>query len=337
MSPRGVLPPNAREALSLDRRLVARFRADLARLIDDGRNSVLVAVSGGADSVALLLLAHAVLGKRCHAATVDHGLRPASGSEAAMVAQLCAARGIDHAILVGNLPERAGKTANLSARARLLRYRLLQHHAAAVGATWIATGHHGDDQLETLLMRLNRGAGLAGLAAIRRRSGRIIRPLLGWRRAELAGLVVGCGIEAVDDPSNVDDRYDRARLRKLLAGIDWLDVERIGVSVGALGDAEDALAWATRQALAEHGVLGEGSASIAAAGLPNEIVRRLVRACVEHVDSATEPTGSGLMRMVEALRLGRRVTMGDVLAEPRGDGADRMCWHFEHAPPRRGR
>jgi len=334
MSPRDVPPRSANEALRPDPRLVARFRGDCAQLIDVDRDSVLVAVSGGADSLALLLLAHEVFGDRCFAATVDHGLRPGSAAEAAMVARLCDQRGIAHASLAGDLPPRAGRTANLSARARLLRYRLLEGHADAIGATWLATAHHGDDQLETLLMRLNRGAGVAGLAGIRRKGVRTVRPLLGWRRAELAKLVADCGIAAVDDPTNVDDRFDRARLRKVIAGADWLDVERIGVSVAALGEAEDALGWAASRAMKDRASLGEGSAIVDPHGLPSEIVRRMVRACLEHVDATSDPTGPGLLRLIDSLRGERRAMLGEVIAEPRGDAAG-IRWHFAPAPRRR--
>ena len=114
MSPRAVPPPSASRALIPSALLVERFRADLGRLIDVSRDVLLVAVSGGADSLALLLLAQAVLGERCHAATVDHRLRPGSAAEAAMVAKLCAERGIGHRILTGDLPERVARTANHS-------------------------------------------------------------------------------------------------------------------------------------------------------------------------------------------------------------------------------
>ena len=337
MSPRDVPPQNASDALRPGAQAVARFRGDLVRLIDVDRDVVLVAVSGGGDSLALLLLAHEVLGKRCHAATVDHGLRPGSAAEAATVARLCRERGIAHHILTGDLPPRVRGSANLSARARLLRYRLLEAHAPEVGATWLATAHHGDDQLETLLMRLNRGAGVAGLSAIRRRGGRLIRPLLGWRRAELATLVADCGIVAVDDPTNIDDRFDRARLRKVIADVDWLDVERIGVSVAALGDAEDALGWATRRAMADRAMLEQGSAAMDPLGIPDEIVRRMVLACLNHVDAAADPTGPGLLRLIESLRRGERATIGTVLADVRGVGGAASRWHFAAAPPRRSR
>ena len=105
----------------------------------------------------------------------------------------------------------------MSARARALRYALLEAEADAAGASYIATAHHADDQLETLIMRLGRGSGVSGLAGVRAASGRVIRPLLGWRRAALAAIVAAAGIDPIQDPSNVSDRFERARLRKKLA------------------------------------------------------------------------------------------------------------------------
>lgn len=329
-------PPNANEALSpLAPATLARFRADLAACgVDVGADRVLVAVSGGPDSVALLLLAHAALDGRCHAATVDHGLRAASGEEAAFVGRLCATLGVDHAVLTGALPDRVGRTANLSARARLLRYRLLQNYAEANGA-WLATAHHADDQLETLVMRLNRGAGLAGLSGIRPASGRIVRPLLEWRRAELAALVAAAGIAPVDDPSNADDRFDRARLRKELARAAWLDAGRAAQSAKALRDAEDALDWTARRLEGERCAFAEGQATLDVAGLPFELLRRLALACIRHVDPAADPHGPALVRFCDLLANGGQAMIGGVLATVlNGDGRD-VLWRFTEAPPRR--
>lgn len=308
-----------------------RFAADLALLCDPAEARVLVAVSGGPDSLALLLLTHALLGERCVAATVDHGLRPEAADEAAWVADLCAARGIDHAVLRGELPERTGHTANLSARARALRYQLLQAHADAVGATHIATAHHADDQVETLIMRLNRGAGVGGLAGVRAKSGRVIRPVLGWRRAELAAIVAAAGIVAVDDPSNVSDRFDRARLRKHLAAIDWIDPSRVAASAAALADAEEAIGWMVRQ-LGTDRIAAEGdSLLLDARDLPFELVRRLVELCVRQIDATAEIRGSALVRMVKALESGDTAMLGDVAAVALSPAA----WRFRKAPPRR--
>jgi len=327
-----VPPTNAPELTrAIDPATLQRFAADLSALCDPAHDRVLVAVSGGPDSLALLLLTHALLGDRCGAATVDHGLRPEATEEAAWVADLCATRGIGHAVLRGDLPERTGHTANLSARARALRYDLLQAHADTVGAAHIATAHHADDQVETLIMRLNRGAGVSGLAGVRAKSGRVIRPLLGWRRAELGAIVAAAGIVAVEDPSNVSDRFDRARLRKQLAAIDWIDPLRVAASAAALADAEEAIVWMVRQ-LGTDRVAAEGdSLTLDPRDLPFELVRRLVEHCVRQIDATAESRGSALVRMVKALESGDTAMLGDVAAVALSPAA----WRFRKAPPRR--
>jgi tRNA(Ile)-lysidine synthase len=338
-----VTRPAASKPLTPDAALVARFRDDLAALCDAGRETVLVAVSGGADSIALLLLTHAALGDRCRAATVDHGIRPEAASEAEAVSRLCTALGIEHATLSAPMPKRVRRTANLSARARALRYTLLEAHAREVGAERIATAHHADDQLETLVMRLNRGAGIAGLAGIRPKGGAIIRPLLGWRRAELAALVARAGITAIDDPSNIDDRYDRARLRKVLADAGWLDADAWRRSAAALGDAEAALDWAARQAAERACVLDDAGATLTLEDEPVELVRRLALLCLTHVDPAPDPRGPQVMRLVAQImaahRLGTdlRVMLGDVLIQSHFYPMVGAKFGFTRSPPRRSR
>lgn len=327
------MPPTSASDLSAEE--VARFARDLAALADPD-TQLLVAVSGGPDSVALLLLARAALGDRCSAATVDHGLRAESAAEAAWVADLCAARGIRHATLTAPLPDRAGRTANLSARARDLRYRLLEEHADAIGANHIATAHHADDQVETLIMRLNRGAGVAGLTGVRAKSGRVVRPLLGWRHAELVALCAAQGIDPVDDPSNVSDRFDRARLRKNLAGIDWLDTDRIAASAAALGDADDAIGWMVDRLAAQ--LCHRDTAGIALDvpdDLPFELRRRLVLRCVTAIDAMASVRGGALASAVGGLESGRPVMLGNVLATPARTDDGCAQWRFSMAPPRR--
>lgn len=333
MWPGRALPPSASDAL--DPVQVARFGRDLSALFDVANGRLLVAVSGGGDSLALMLLAHAVLGERCVAATVDHGLRTASADEAAFVAGLANRRGVAHAVLRGEMPARAGRTANLSARARAFRYALLEAERARVGADAIATAHHADDQLETMVMRLNRGAGVAGLAGVRARGGRIVRPLLGWRRAELAGVVAGAGIMAVDDPSNIDDRFDRARLRKVLAGVGAFDIAGWQRSARALGDAEDAIGWAVERLSNERCAFGDRVAAMAPHELPFELQRRLVDRCLRHVDPAIEPRGEALARLALSLREGRGGTLGAVQGTV-GEREGMIVWRFALAPPRRG-
>ena len=172
-----------------------RFRADLAALAGPAPAMFGVAVSGGPDSLALLLLARATFPGGIEAATVDHGLRAESGAEAAFVRDVCGRLGIAHATLTGPAIE-----GNIQSGARALRYRLLGSWARERGLGFILTGHHQDDQAETLLMRLRRGAGLAGLAGIRPRAEidglKVLRPLLGWRRTELAQIVAAAGLDA---------------------------------------------------------------------------------------------------------------------------------------------
>jgi tRNA(Ile)-lysidine synthase len=307
--------------------LVRRFADDFRRLTGAGPDDgVGIAVSGGPDSVALLLLATAAFPGQVEAATVDHGLREAAADEARFVGDLCAARGIPHATLTLD----ALDAGNVSAKARAARYAALNKWADAKGIDWLLTAHHADDQLETVIMRLNRGAGVAGLSGVRARQGRIVRPLLGWRRSELVDLVVEAGIVAVDDPSNRDDRYDRARLRKSLAGAEWIDPLAVVESTAALADADAAIAWsvdALEAALVR--VAGHQIRLDQNAGLPAEYVRRLVLRCLRRIDPDCAPRGAALSRLIATLESGGSATLGTILA--RGG----KTWTFAPAPPRR--
>jgi tRNA(Ile)-lysidine synthase len=334
-SPRRAPLPNASKPALSHGALAERFARDLGALIDLSTDRLLVAVSGGADSLALLLLTRWALGDRCFAATVDHGLRPAAAAEAAFVAELCRRHGIAHRVLREPLPDRAGRTANVSARARALRYRLLEGERARIGAAAIATAHHVDDQIETMVMRLNRGAGVSGLAGIRVGGGHIVRPLLRWRRDELAAIVAACGIEAVDDPSNRDDRYDRARLRKALAGAGWIDPDGWGWSARALADAEDALAFAAETLFAQRSEQGPDHVDFDPDSLPFELRRRLTLAAMRRLDPAADPRGSALAKLVETLDSKRTATLGGIRAEARNGADGRIRWRFAKAPPRR--
>lgn len=202
-------------------------------------------MSGGPDSIALLLLAHAACtSEGIAAATIDHGLRPESADEAAFVAGLCSELGIEHATIAVELGE-----GNLQANARTARYLALGqwHDNARVSA--VMTAHHADDQAETMLMRLNRGSGVVGLAGIRSTTeipgwgGTLLRPLLRWRKRELEALVAQAGIEPVRDPSNTDEQFDRARARRFLETQDFLDPAAMAASAEYLEDAWRAIEW----------------------------------------------------------------------------------------------
>lgn len=308
---------------------IHRFRRDLEALA--GAPAQLgVAVSGGPDSLALLLLAQAAFPGRVHAATVDHLLRPESAAEAAFVARVCAGLGVPHTILADeSAPIEGG---SVQAQARALRYRLLAGWAAPLG--WLATAHHQDDQAETLLMRLARGAGLAGLAGIRpaRALGGVtlVRPLLGWRRAELEAIVAEAGLEAVDDPSNRCAAYDRTRVRALLAARpDDLPAARLAAAAGHLREAEEALAWAAEREWAERVAAEDGALLLDPAGLPPELLRRLAARAIDTLRGDPDWRRDKLAAALAEVAGGSRVTLAGAMISPG------PRWRFEPEPPRR--
>lgn len=320
---------------------VERFRVDLARLCDLESGHLLVGVSGGVDSLALLLLSHAVSGARLRAATVDHGLRPEAAAEAVFVAEVCASLGVPHAVLRSESGSPVTPVANLSSRARALRYALLEEHRIVTGCAWVATAHQQEDQVETLAMRLNRGSGLAGLSAVRPVNGAVVRPLLGWSRAELVALVSAAGLTPVLDPSNVDDRFDRARMRKALAGAEWVDVDRWCRSAAALAEAEEALSWLVRRLAEERIVVGADRVELRLIGDPPEIVRRLLTECLLRISPDARLRG-GEVRELATRVMGAKdafapmsATLADVSVRTRAD-AGVVVVDFRKAPPRRG-
>lgn len=193
-----------------------------------------VAVSGGGDSVALLLMVQswaAARGRRIEAATVDHGLRPESGAEADAVARLSAARGIAHEVLLWQGWDGRG---NLQAAAREARFALLGDWARRQGLSAICLGHTLDDQAETVLMRLARGSGVDGLSAMapaRRQGGMLwLRPLLGARRTALRTFLRAEGVTWAEDPSNEDEDFDRIKARRAMEALAPLGITAEGLA-----------------------------------------------------------------------------------------------------------
>ncbi|MBR0552917.1 tRNA lysidine(34) synthetase TilS [Stakelama marina] len=294
-----------------------------------------LAVSGGPDSMAMLALGAAAFPGSVIAATVDHGLRRESASEAAMVASACAERGIEHATLsVAGGP--GGD--NLHAWARAERYRLLESWAAEHGAVAVATAHHADDQAETFLMRAGRAAGLSGLAGVRGVHAepgrvRIIRPLLRWRRSELRSAAQAAQLPFVDDPSNADPRFDRARLRTWLAGAPWFDAGAVARSAEYLAEAEaDLLAvadWVWRERAHDE-------AGCDVSGLPRGVRRIIARKGIEQtradwgIESPAFSAASNVEALLDALENHKPATQAGVLVTPSGGR-----WTFAKAPPRR--
>ncbi len=225
----------------------------------ESRPRVAVAVSGGSDSMALALLAAEWAARRggaITAITVDHGLRPEAAAEARQVGRWLRARGIAHRILrwrppVGALP------GGLQAVARAARYGLLADWCRRQGVLHLALAHQQEDQAETLLLRLARGSGLDGLAAmapIAERAGvRLIRPLLAIPRARLRATLAAAQQPWIDDPSNDDPVHARIRMRRLLPALaaEGLGAARLAATAAHLARARTAIDDAVAALLAE--------------------------------------------------------------------------------------
>lgn len=261
---------------------------------------VLLAVSGGPDSTALMLLAQrwrAAIpqGPELFVATVDHGLRAEARIEAEAVARLAQYLGVPQTILTwpGALP--AG---GIQEAARDARYELLLGHARRIGAGAIATAHTCDDQAETVLFRLMRGSGLSGLAGIpaRRDIGEmqlgevhLVRPLLGVRKAELIDLCRREGVAFAEDPSNHNPRFARTQLRALLPllAAEGLDAPRFSRLAARVARAEAALEVATDAAALEVCLSAGGERTPSQlrralfTALPEEISLRLLGRAIE--------------------------------------------------------
>ncbi|WP_409521442.1 tRNA lysidine(34) synthetase TilS [Novosphingobium sp.] len=309
---------------------VERFRAGLSSVWPEGVEAsearLAVAVSGGPDSTALLLLAHAALPGRVEAATVDHGLRSESAREAADVAALCARLGLPHEALTVEVA-----SGNVQAEARVARYAAMAVWIERRGLAALATAHHADDQAETLLMRLNRASGVAGLAGARGRGVvpgtaiPLLRPVLDWRRVELGQVVAG--VDTVQDPSNANDRFDRVRIRKALASADWLDVAAIARSAEHLAEADAALDWMA--ALEWRSCVSREPMGLRyRPQAPRAVMLRVLARCVTEL-GGEEPRGSAVARLLESLREGRPASIGDLVVRPNAGG-----WSFARAPLR---
>jgi tRNA(Ile)-lysidine synthase len=304
----------------------SRFGDCLAHLGVGGNDRIMLAVSGGPDSLALLLLAHQHAADRIVAATIDHQLRPESAHEAAYVGEICNQLAVPHRILT---PAQA-LTGNIQSSARAARYGLLASAADDSQCRLIATAHHADDQLETLMMRLMRGSGIDGLAAIRARNGRIIRPLLGFSKLELEKICAYCEVNPVRDPSNDDSDFDRVAVRHWLAESSHpFQLSRIKRTVRALGEAADALAWAVDNLVAQRIAHENYKIQCDSTNLPREMQRRLLLHCLSRLDPDLRPRGAAIDHLLTELEAGKTAMIGNILCE---GGSN---WQFSAAPPRR--
>ena len=311
-----------------------RFASDLDALI--ARDVPIgIAVSGGPDSLALLLLAAAARPNHVEVATIDHALRPGARAEAEMVAGLCNDLRVPHSILTARW-ETPPETA-IQERARRERYRLLGYWAEERRLGAIVTAHHADDQAETFLMRLLRGSGVRGLAGMRAKSiapgahVRLLRPLLAWRRTELRAICTAAGVVPAHDPSNDDEQFERVRIRRILAENDWLDGESIARSAANLAEADEALRWAVevqwRRAVEQR----RDRFAYTPGDVPREIKRRIVGRIVRKLatEGDSEIRGSELDRLLATLAEGGTSTLRGVLCH------GGRSYRFERAPLRR--
>lgn len=243
-----------------------------------------VALSGGGDSMALL---HMVAAERAVAAvTVNHGLRDVR-AEIDLCARACARLGVPHRVLRWHWDGQG----NLQAQARAARQHLIGAWAHDRGITHVALGHTADDQAETVLMRLARGSGIDGLAAMapetRAAGVSWLRPLLAWRRADLRAWLRARGLDWADDPSNDDPGFDRVRARQAMQVLSGLGLTherliRLADHAGAARPVLDKAAqdWAQAHVIEDRGDL------ILPAGRPaldSDSPRRVLAAAVQWI------------------------------------------------------
>jgi tRNA(Ile)-lysidine synthase len=291
--------------------LTAAFRAALGPV----DHPLGLAVSGGGDSVALLLLA-VDAGQQVRAVTVDHGLRPEAAAEAAWVGRLCAGLGVPHDTLQWQGWTGAG---NLQDQARRARLSLIADWAMAAGLGAVALGHTQDDQAETVLMRLARRAGVDGLSAMsdrRRAQGMTwLRPLLSVSRDDLRAFLRARGQEWIEDPSNDALRFDRVKARRALTALAPLGLTAAVLAGVAdqMRTARSALDHQTEAAARQIARIEGGDVVMDRAGfegLPAEIRRRLLVGALGWIGSADYgPRAASVQALLTAVAAGRGGTL----------------------------
>lgn len=285
-----------------------------------------VAVSGGADSMALVILADAwarAVDGAVTALIVEHGLRPESAAEASLTAARLMRRGINAEVLSwqGEKPK-----TGLQAAARQARYALLDDWCRRHGVLHLAVAHHADDQAETFMMRLKRGSGPDGLAAMSpvRELGacRLLRPLLGFSKERLVATLEETGLDWVEDPSNRDPKYARTQVRVQLAASSG-DACDLNIATARFARARSALEAATADWLARHAALDPaGYLTFSTADwlrADDEIrLRVLARAAQAIGGKVFAPEVAGLERLAASLEGGHGATLGRAHFDPGG-------------------
>ncbi|QIE40654.1 tRNA lysidine(34) synthetase TilS [Rhodobacteraceae bacterium SC52] len=311
--------------------LAAALAAALARDLPAGIDRLGVAVSGGGDSVALMVLLAdwaKTSGLQIEVATVDHGLRAEAAAEAATVAQQAAALGLKQATLKLN---HALPPGNVQANARAARFELLADWAAARQLPAVCLAHTMEDQAETFLLRLGRGSGvdgLAGMASVRRApdDGPLwLRPLLDVRRETLRAFLRARGVDWIDDPSNTDTRFDRVRVRQSLSAGEFgqIDVPTLAETAHRLGAAKRVLCQAAYDAAKDILSVEQGSICLDSArfsALPDDTRWRLLSAALCRVGGHIyRPRLKSLHRAERAIAERRRHALsGCIIAVKQG-------------------
>ena len=282
--------------------------------------AILLAVSGGSDSMGLaaLLLAWQALRTAprgdIFAMVVDHGLRQGSDDEAHIVAETLNQYGLPTDIIKITSPK---PKAGLAEWARQQRYALLQQEALRRHAV-LLTAHHQDDQLETIEMRLSRGSGLRGLAGMalqtRHLGVRLIRPCLGFQKKELAEIARQAGLPVIHDPTNLDERFERPRIRgnrqlRNAAGIDDNQLLRLSELSSRLISRLDGLLMAASPSWMT--VLPEGFIKMPRQALTHRGFAYMVRKTLQHMMAKPyPPSDEAISELASRLRSGQDATLG---------------------------
>ncbi|SFS21972.1 tRNA lysidine(34) synthetase TilS [Yoonia litorea] len=310
--------------------LADRFAEGVAAY-DPADGPVVLAVSGGSDSTALMHLVAAQLPADCLVVvSVHHGLRQEADAEIALVAAQAEALGLRHEVQHWAWDQ----TGNLQAAARAGRWALLRDYAQSVGAQAVWMGHTEDDQIETVLMRLARGSGvdgLTGMAPLSRRDGVLIaRPLLGMTRADLREWLKEQALSWSDDPSNTDPRYARVKVRQMYAQLQDLGLtpKRLLQTVEHMQAAQATLIAAAKDFATRH-VVQEGAdlvldgavLDLAAGDTP----RRVLTAALAWVNGANyRPRFDALRQAAAEACAGQTVTLAGVIWLQEKDGRVRL-------------
>ena len=302
-----------------------------ATLDTSSRPTIVAAVSGGGDSVALLTLLsdwqRDGAPVRLLAVTIDHGLRPESAAEAETVARLSASLGIAHRTLRWT---HDGAPRGLMAAARLARYRLLAQAAAEADSDLVLTAHTLDDQAETVAMRSARapggeGAGLAGIAPATLHEGTVwfARPLLGLRRNALRAMLQAKQIEWVDDPSNDAQRFERARIRATLGETDIGALAGRGAEAAHRRTALAERAAGLAEALADCPMPGLVRLSSAWRGVEDRAALSLLLRALAAVSAGTQhlPSDAEAQSALDSLEAGQEaISLSRAVIERRAGG-----------------